>query len=188
MVFGEINFIEYIGYIAFIVGTLLSINAGKGLVKHKHDVELVEKYRGEGIVGLGLSFMSYLFILFALVMNIVFIILPNTISYSIKLFVSNDFIGIVFSVVYTVFIISASYYFFKKRYRNIDKPLTMEGKLALKTIEAPKEVKELISKRVLEPVLKEVGRAKESIETMKDFSKVLTKELEDKKRRIKENT
>ncbi|OWJ54825.1 hypothetical protein Pdsh_03675 [Pyrodictium delaneyi] len=127
-------------------GAILSINAGRNFARRIHDIELARKY-GKRLPGLGL--LAYMSIFFALVTNLVAFAAGKTLASSISVLsgVIRDNISLtMLSALLTLLTTVVSYYVFYTRYRNVEEPLTREGKVALIGLNRIKEAKHHLGK------------------------------------------
>jgi uncharacterized membrane protein len=125
-----------------VLGILLSINTGRRLARRSHDATLARKY-GRSLPGM--AHMVYIYMFIAFIFNTFSIVLMRFASTGIQLFIStimHSIINTITGLVITTLLILVSYVFFSKHYENIEYPLTLEGKIALRglgTIDSAKE-------------------------------------------------
>ncbi len=113
---------------------MLSLNAGRRLAMRLHDLELARRY-GRRLYGLGLIVYVYMFLGFAV--TFMSIVATQLMSNAVKLFIGvleGNIAAIVYSVIISAVSTVVGYIVFSRRYHNVERPLTREGKIALRGI------------------------------------------------------
>ncbi len=127
--------LEVIGYLGLVFGVVMSINTGRRLAQRRHDAELVARY-GRRLPGVGLVLYAYMTLAF--ILNVFSVLLFQVFASEAKLLLAvltGSLASFVAGVVMTIVLIAGSYYFFRKRYEGVDRPLTREGRLALRGVD-----------------------------------------------------
>jgi len=125
---------EHIGVVGLAVGVLLSLNAGRRLAMRLHDLELARRY-GRRLYGLGFIVYVYMFLGFAV--TFISIVATQLMSNAVKVFIGvleGNIMAIVYSVIISAVSTVVGYIVFSRRYHNVERPLTREGKIALRGI------------------------------------------------------
>ena len=142
------SLIHLISTISLLIGVLLSVNAGRTLARRRHDLELARRY-GRELPGLGIVVYIHMFLAF--LFNLSALTLSQLVSGGVKLLVAvatGGFINFIASILLTILLIGGSYVYFSRRYRGVDKPLTREGRLALRGVELGKRGLEGVKRRL----------------------------------------
>lgn len=170
---------EWVGWVLFTIGTLLAINAGKGLAAKKHDAELAKRYGKQlSVFGLALYFYALLSIAFSLFSAIA----TKALSVSFKFFVGGlNVISILTGVVYPLVIMAVSYAAFRARYSRIDEPITREGKLAMKVAEKEIGIRKKVEKVARPP--SPLQMADKAAKGVKEVTKFFVEEEDKEKHR-----
>ncbi len=127
--------IPHIGLLALLLGIALSVNSGRSIARRKHDADLAKMY-GRKLPGLG--HLAYLYMLFGLMLNIAALVFMRIANISIKIVfapLEGGLLPVLEGLIVTLIVITASYVFFHDKYRDIKKPLTMEGRVVLRGLD-----------------------------------------------------
>jgi uncharacterized membrane protein len=130
------------------LGVLLSINTGRKLARRSHDAALARKY-GRSLPGM--AHIVYIYMFAAFIFNTLSIVFMRLASTGIQLFISSimhSIISTITGLVLTTLLILISYIFFSKRYENVEHPLTLEGKIALRGLGAIDGAKEKLKSKI----------------------------------------
>ena len=132
---GLSQLLHLIGYAGLVFGVLLSVNTGRKLAQRRHDAELVARY-GRRLPGLGL--VLYVYMMIAFIVNIFTVALIQMVTSEAKFLfalLTGSLTGFLAGTLMTIILIAVSYFYFRRRYESVDKPLTREGKIALKGVD-----------------------------------------------------
>ncbi len=167
---------EWVGWVLFAIGTVLAINAGKGLAAKKHDADIAKRYGKQlSIFGLFLYFYAILSILFSLFSTMA----TKAFSMSFRLVVGGlDIIYIITGIIYPLVVMGVSYTVFRSRYSTVGRPLTREGKLAIKVAEKEMWLRKKVVEVVRPP--SPVQITDRAIKGAKEITKMLMEEEEKK--------
>lgn len=160
---------EWIGWVMLALSTLLAINAGRSLAARRHDAELAKRY-GRGLSFFGLAL--YFYAIFSIIFSLFSMVTVKSLTTSLRLLTTGSSIApIITGFIYPLLVTGASYAAFRARYRNVGKPLTREGRMAMKLIK--KEV--TLQRKVIGTVRK--TQSLHTIAKMAGTAEELTKSL-----------
>ena len=132
---GLSQLLHLIGYAGLVFGVLLSVNTGRKLAQRKHDAELVARY-GRRLPGIGL--ILYVYMMLAFIVNIFTVALIQMVTSEAKFLfalLTGSLTGFLAGTLMTIILIAGSYFYFRRRYEHVDRPLTREGKIALRGVD-----------------------------------------------------
>ncbi len=168
---------EWVGWVLFIVSTLLAINAGRGLAAKKHDADLAKRY-GKQLSMFGLAL--YLYAIFSIVFSLFSTLATKTLSASLKVVTGGSILSTILTgIVYPLLVIGVSYAVFRARYSNVDEPLTREGKLAMKIAKKEVGLRRRVEKAVKPPSPLQV--ADKAARGVKEVTKLFIEEEKEKR-------
>ncbi len=168
---------EWVGWVLFIVSTLLAINAGKSLAAKKHDADLARRY-GKQLSMFGLTL--YIYTIFSIVFSLFSTLVTKTLSASLKVIAGGSVLSTILTgIVYPLLVIGVSYAVFRARYSNVNEPLTREGKLAVKIAEKEVGLRRGVEKIVRPPSPLQV--ADKAARGVKEVTKLFIEEEKEKR-------
>lgn len=120
------NVLNIIGYIGLIFGVVMSVKTGRDFARRKHDLDL---FKEVGVHPVFSKFTYFLF-LFIVLWNIFFVVMTKLMGFSINVIMPMfNIYSAIIGFLYTTVIMIMSFLIFKHKYKNINRPLTREGKL-----------------------------------------------------------
>lgn len=126
-----------------LLGFLLALNAGRGLARRMHDADLARRYGRSLPPGLGALF--YIYFLLSFLVNLSVVALSQALSLAGKTLLgaaTGHVSTVAISLAETLAGIAVGYLLFRRRYRGVERPLTREGRLALRGVELGKRTGE----------------------------------------------
>ncbi len=143
------GFAGLISLILIILNILLSFKAGRNYARLSHDAALLKKRIGRGLTGYA-YIPFYLMLLFIIFINIAYMLFVKAFTTMLKVFL-NTFFGLALDpytqIIIAFIVILLSYYYYHNKYKYVDKPLTRQARLILKTIEGPRSRLEELRKK-----------------------------------------
>ncbi len=123
-----------------VLGFLLAVNAGRGLARRMHDAELARRYGRSLPPGLGIVF--YIYFILAFLVNLSVLAFTQALGLAGKALLgaaTGHVFTVIASLAETVAGLVLGYVVFSRRYRGVEKPLTREGRIALRGVELGRE-------------------------------------------------
>jgi len=164
--------IVFYQYILFTIGTLFAINAGRSYARMLYDKEFL-KTRDRGST-ISIGFVGYILIILSIVFNVLFASMFEFFKIGFNYYVGGlNILAAIEGTVYTFIVVALSTLLFKHCYHGINKPLTLQGKLAYRTLKAKKRGEEKIE----EAVATATTIPYKSIKLAKDIGSSVTEEM-----------
>ncbi len=141
--------IAMVPIILLILNIILSIRAGNNYAKLVHDSRLLAERAGRGLSGL--AYLPFIMILIGIILiNIFYMIFVKMFTIFLKVFL-NTLLGLAlnpaFPLVVSAVLIPASFLYYNRKYKSVDRPLTIYAKTMLASIEKPRKVIDKFRKR-----------------------------------------
>jgi len=123
-----------------VLGFLLAVNAGRGLAKRMHDADLARRHGRSLPRGVGSVF--YLYLVLAFLVNLSVLAFTQALGLAGKTLLgaaTGHVSTVLLSLAETLTGVAVGYIIFSRRYRGVEKPLTREGRIALRGVELSRE-------------------------------------------------